>query len=186
MEKIILTGFFIFLAVLFAGGGIWFYRRIGRLGNSAGCACLLCVLALVACGIVVFKQFPEETAAAFLAAFCGFSFWNKYRFFKRAIIVPGVVRDFESRRFREYFGFPIFIYWPVIQFEFDGQVRQVTGTVYSRFKPKIGKPMKVGVNPQNIEDARVYQKSSLILTGTIAILGTIFLIRMVYSRLAGI
>lgn len=46
--------------------------------------------------------------------------------------------------------------------------------------------MKVGVNPQNIEDARVYQKSSLILTGTIAILGIIFLIRMVYSRLAGI
>lgn len=186
MEKIILTGFFIFLAVLFAGGGVWFYRRIGRLGNSAGCACLLCFLALVACGIVVFKQFPEETAAAFLAAFCGFSFWNKYRFFKRAIIVPGVVRDFESRRFREYFGFPIFIYWPVVQFEFDGQTRQVTGSGYSYFKPILGKPMQVGIDPQNIANVRVYKRTALIFDGVIAILGTIFLIRMVYSRLAGI
>ena len=126
------------------------------------------------------------TTSALVAALGGFSFWRDYRFFKRAIIVCGVVRKFVPRRVYRYLGTRAVVYLPVVRFEFDGQVRQVTGTVYSRFKPKIGKPMKVGVNPQNIEDARVYQKSSLIRTGTIAMLGTIFLIRMVYSRLAGI
>ena len=124
--------------------------------------------------------------SAFVAALGGFAFWRDYRFFKRAIIVCGVVRKFVPRRVYRYLGTRAVVYLPVVRFEFDGQVRQVTGTVYSRFKPKIGKPMKVGVNPQNIEDARVYQKSNLILTGTIAILGTMLLSRMVYSRLAGI
>lgn len=124
--------------------------------------------------------------SALVAALGGFAFWRDYRFFKRAIIVCGVVRKFVPRRVYRYLGTRAVVYLPVVRFEFDGQSRRVTGTTYSSFKPKIGKPMKVGVNPQNIEDARVYQKSSLILTGTIAILGTIFLIRMVYSRLAGI
>lgn len=122
---------------------------------------------------------------AFVAAFGGFAFWRDYRFFKRAIIVCGVVRKCVPRRVYRYLGARAVLYLPVVRFEFDGQVRQVTGTVYSRFKPKIGKPMKVGVNPQNIKDVRIYQKSSLILTGTIAVLGTIVLIRMVYSHMAG-
>ena len=186
MEKIILTGIFVLLAVSFAWGGVSLYRGAKLRGERAGCACLLCFLASFVCGIFAFQQLPVETMSAFVAALGGFAFWRDYRFFKRAIIVCGVVRKFVPRRVYRYLGTRAVVYLPVVRFEFDGQVRQVTGTVYSRFKPKIGKPMKVGVNPQNIEDARVYQKSNLILTGTIAILGTIFLIRMVYSRLAGI
>lgn len=184
MEKIILTGFFIFLAVLFAWSGVWLLHwgdPPGKYAVYGG----VCFLASFACGILAFQQLPVETMGAFVAALGGFSFWRDYRFFKRAIIVPGVVRKFVPRRVYGYLGARAVLYLPVVRFEFDGQVRQVTGTVYSRFKPKIGKPMKVGVNPQNIKDVRIYKKSNLILTGTIAVLGTIVLIRMVYSHMAG-
>lgn len=181
----ILTGIFVLLAVSFAWGGMSLYRRAKLRGESAGCVCLLCFFASFVCGILVAKQFPMETMGALFAALGGFSFWRDYRFFKRAIIVPGVVRKFVPRRVYGYLGTRAILYLPVVRFEFDGQVHQVTGTVYSRFKPKIGKPMKVGVNPQNIKDVRIYKKSNLILTGTIAVLGTIVLIRMVYSHMAG-
>lgn len=46
--------------------------------------------------------------------------------------------------------------------------------------------MKVGIDLQNIEDARVYQKSGLILTVVMAVLGIVLLIIVVHSRIAGI
>ena len=185
MEKIILTGIFVLLAVSFAWGGVLLYRRAQKRGERSGCVCLLCFFASFVCGIFAFQQLPVETMSALVAALGGFAFWRDYRFFKRAIIVCGVVRKFVPRRVYRYLGTRAVVYLPVVRFEFDGQVRQVTGTVYSRFKPKIGKPMKVGVNPQNIEDARVYQKSGLILTAVTAVLGIVLLIIAVHSHIAG-
>ena len=175
----ILTGIFVLLAVLFAWGGVSLYRRAKLRGERAGCVCLLCFFASFVCAILVAKHFPMDTMGALFAAVGGVSFWKEYRFFKRAIIVPGVVTDYELHRGDRN------MYSPVVRFEFDGQSRRVTGTTYSSFKPKTGTPMKVGVNPQNIEDARVYQKSGLILTAVTAVLGIVLLIIAVHSHIAG-
>ena len=205
MEKIILTGIFILLAISFAWGGVLLYRRAKKRGERAGCACLLCFLASFACGVLVAKQFPMETIGALFAAVGGIAFWKEYQFFKRAIIVRGVVtgvserneekwKNFRDRAHSNGMNVPEnrprsggreAVYAPVVQFEFDGQVRQVTGTTYSSFKPKTGTPMKVGIDPQNIEDARLYQISGLILTAVMAVLGIILLIITVYLHLTG-
>lgn len=182
MEKIILTGIFVLLAISFAWGGVSLYRQAKLRGERAGCVCLLCFLSSFVCGILVAKQFPMETIGALFAVVGGVSFWKEYRFFKRAIIVRGVVTGVSGR----IPGSREAVYAPVVRFEFDGQSRRVTGTTYSSFKPKTGTPMKVGVNPQNIEDARVYQKSGLILTAVTAVLGIVLLIIAVNSHIAGI
>lgn len=180
MEKMILTGIFLLFAVLFAWGGVALYRRAQKRGERAGCACLLCFLAAFVCSVFVFKQFPLETAGAVFALAGGVSFYREYCFFKRAIIVRGVVTSYETRRTDKGDN----LYAPVVQFEFDGQVRQATGRVYSSGKPKMGKVMKVGVDPQNIREARVFQKSGLILTAVAAVLGIAFLIQALYSHIA--
>lgn len=176
----ILTGIFVLFAVSFAWGGVSLYRRAQKRGERAGCACLLCFLAAFGCCIFVFKQFPMEAAGALFAVVGGLCFWSDYCFFKRAIIVRGVVTDYTVRHERDGT-----LYSPVVQFEFDGQSRRVTGTTYSSFKPKIGKQMKVGVNPKNIEEVRLYQTSGLILTGVVAVLGLAFFISALYSRIVG-
>lgn len=194
MEKIILTGIFVLLTVSFAWGGVSLYRRAQKRGERAGCACLLCFLASFACGVLVAKQFPMETIGALFAAVGGFAFWKEYRFFKRAIIVHGIITGGSERisqKMSRSNGFASngtilhYEYAPVVQFEFDGKMRQVTGTTYSSVKPEIGKPMKVGIDPQNINDARVYQTSGLVLTAVMAVLGIVLLIIAVHSHIAG-
>lgn len=179
------------------------YRRAQKRGERTGCACLLCFLAAFVCGVLVAKQFPLETMGALFAAVGGFAFWKEYRFFKRAIIVHGIItggseRDEEKwKNFRDRArsngmnvpenrprsGGGEAVYAPVVQFEFDGKTRQVTGTTYSSVKPKMGKIMKVGIDPQNINDARVYQTSGLVLTAVMAVLGIVLLIIVVHSHI---
>lgn len=77
------------------------------------------------------------------------------------------------------------LYVPVVAFEFDGQSRQVTGTMGSSLKPKIGSVMKVGIDSQNINNARVFQRSSRALAWGLLAVGVGILYCAVYARLAG-
>lgn len=73
------------------------------------------------------------------------------------------------------------MYAPIVQFEFNGETRQVTGSVYSSSKPKMGTRMQVGIDPQNIEDARLYQKSGSVLAWVCFIIGFMMLVPIVYA-----
>ncbi len=154
----------------------------------------------------VIAQAPREFGGVLLSGLGGAVWFRQRRFFKRAIIIPGVVTDYktlESRqeRFRkeavsrgfkpsgnEVISFGARretpMYAPVVQFEFDGQMRQITGTVYSSSKPKMGAAVKVGVDPQNIEDARILSKFSF--GAVFFVIGLFLLAAAVYVRLAGI
>ncbi len=101
----------------------------------------------------------------FLIGFC--LFIREWKFFKKAIMLPAVVVDYRSKR--ESKGDTM--YAPVVQFEFDGQIRRVEGSVYSSGKPKMGKQMKVGIDPNNINDVRLKQGSAYFLYWMFIIVG---------------
>lgn len=74
-----------------------------------------------------------------------------YEFFRRAILVRGQVTSYRERRG----GKGGTSYYEVVSFDFDGQTRTVEGNVGGPFKPKMGTVREVGVDPQNIQKARV-------------------------------
>lgn len=147
---------------------------------------------------------PLEFFSILFGGLGGVLWFRERRFSKRAIIISGVVtgyREYEEERREDFYaeaekrGFKGIretakaqrrtkeMYAPVVQFEFDGQTRQVTGTTYSSSKPKIGAVMKVGIDPQNIEDARVMSKFSF---GFVFFaVGVLILATAVYMRIAG-
>ncbi len=94
-----------------------------------------------------------------IVIFCaGFLWWRKHKkFFKDAILVPGTISSYTTYESKGEHG-PTTMYTPIISFEFDGQLRTVAHPISSSSKPEIGKTYQVGVNPYNIEEARVYFK----------------------------
>ena len=80
-----------------------------------------------------------------------FLFLYHYEFFRRAIIVPGRVTSYEERRGAK--GGTTYV--EVISYEVDGQTCTVSGTVGMPFKPKMGTPREVGIDPQNLQHVRV-------------------------------
>lgn len=97
----------------------------------------------------------------------GYGIWNEWKFFKTAIRVPGVVVSYDERRGNKGGK----VYSPVVAFEFDGEERKVTGSLYSSSKPKIGEQRIVGVEPNHIEKARIYAKSNFIFYGLFLLVG---------------
>lgn len=103
----------------------------------------------------------------------------EYRFFKRAIKINGVCTSYASQHGSKGGT----TYAPVVSFEFDGEQRQATGTIYSSAKPTIGKLYVVGIDPQHIEKARVYSKCNYMFFGIFALIGTGLLVGYVLSLL---
>ena len=106
----------------------------------------------------------EGNVGLFLVGVCfagtGFAFWWRDRkFFKRAIMVRGVVsgiherQDYDHERNKRQT-----MYSAIVTFEFDGQTRQVTDSSSSSWKPTLGKERWVGIDPQDIQNARVYSR----------------------------
>lgn len=184
MENVWLTGLLV-PGVLFAWGGISLHKRAKKRGVPAGCACLLCFLCAAVCAMGALKGICEVAPLEFFGLFFGGTggtlWWRERRFFKRAIMVPGVVTSYEQKRGKQNST----LYTPVVQFEFDGQTRRAAGTLYSSGKPKPGTPMKVGVNPRDITDARVFQRASLVMSGVFFVTGMIVLCAAVYARMGG-
>lgn len=83
----------------------------------------------------------------------GYAFSRERLFFKRALMVRGVVVDWTEKKHER-------LWTPIVQFEFDGQIRRVSGTFYSNRPPKKGSVMWVGINPRNTEDVRIKQKGA--------------------------
>lgn len=86
----------------------------------------------------------------------GYGFFRQRRFFKRAIMVRAVVVEWDRSGYKALWA-------PVAEFEFDGQIRRVSGTFYSNRPPKIGFQIWVGVNPENIQETRIKQNGETVL-----------------------
>ena len=76
---------------------------------------------------------------------------NNYEFFKRAIVVPGRVTSFTTRRG----GKGRTSYVEEVTFEFAGEQHTVSGLIGKSWKPKIGTVREVGVDLQHIDKSRV-------------------------------
>ena len=98
----------------------------------------------------------------------------------RAIRVPGVVVDYASQPGSKGGT----VYAPIAAFEFDGEQRRVTGSIYSSGKPKMGKQCIVGVDPYDIEKARIYSKWNYVFYGLFLVIGIGLLIGGVFSFLS--
>ena len=110
----------------------------------------------------------------------GYLFWNEWQFFKRAIRLPGVVVDYASQRGSKGGT----VYAPIAAFELDGEHRRVTGSIYSSGKPEMGKQCIVGVDPNNIDKARIYSKGTFVFYGIFLVVGIGLLIGGVFSFLS--
>lgn len=91
----------------------------------------------------------------------GFGYYllrRHYKFFKNAIRVPGTITSYTSSVSTDSHGHRSTTYTPIVSFEFDGKQRTVSHPISGPSKPEIGTPVQVGVNPYNIEEARVYSK----------------------------
>ncbi len=80
--------------------------------------------------------------------------WGKHiLFLQRAIKVPGTISDYTT-----YIDEGKTMYKAVISYEFDGEPYTITGSGGASWKPKIGKPCWVGVDPKDPQKARVYSR----------------------------
>lgn len=84
--------------------------------------------------------------------------WSDIKFFKTAIKIPGVITGYKEK----LSGAERIMYQTIATFEFDGKKREVIETRHaSSYKPTLGKPCQVGINPYNIQEARIYSKMNL-------------------------
>lgn len=101
--------------------------------------------------------------------FCSMSY---YEFFRRAIIVPGEVTSRTNEG-----G----MYGAIVSYVIDGKVETVTSNFRSNKKPIIGTKCKVGLNPDNMQIARIREGLwfFLIFAGVgLALWGAVFVISM--------
>ena len=113
------------------------------------------------------------------SGFGGYAIWNEWKFFKTAIRVPGVIVSYNERRARKGGK----VYAPVVAFEFDGENREVTGSLYSSGKPKIGEQRIVGVDPLHIEKARIYAKGNFVFLGFFLLIGLLCIAGAIFHLL---
>ena len=97
-------------------------------------------------------------------------------FFKTAIKVEGEVTAYKSKQIynREMRCYEK-VYYPIISFTFDGEPREVTDTAYSSYTPLIGQRRQLGINPQNIQDVRVYSFEDELWNCIFMIAGLLFI-----------
>ena len=101
------------------------------------------------------KQYPVIImlwimGSAFFA-FGWFQVLYDYEFFRRAIRIPGKVTDYDTQVGSK----GNVTYVEVVSYDFDGQTRTIKSNVGMPFKPKMGTMREVGVNPDDIQKARV-------------------------------
>ena len=93
-------------------------------------------------------------------------FWKVYsrrQFLNQATIVPGIITGYKSYQGDTNNGQFVTMYYTVATFEFNGIKAEAISDGASSIEPKIGKPCQVYVNPNHIEEARIYFKSDIFL-----------------------
>ena len=87
--------------------------------------------------------------------------YSRITFFKNAIIVPGTVVRYDEHKERSSESHKkITMYTEVVSYTYNGRTKEIISNMSSsEFNPEgIGATCKVGVNPQNPYEARIYSK----------------------------
>ena len=120
--------------------------REGRMDTlyTSGNKVFILALAVAVCWL--YKHFPQGTIGLCCAVLGGYYLWEGCRFFTRAVMADGVITDY--RISSSLFNFRK-MYIPIVQVVFKGQVlkTEVWRGMHYYTKPKIGKTVKVGIDP---------------------------------------
>lgn len=132
------------------------------------------------------EVFIALVISTLIAVVSGVSFWKEYNFFKKAILLQGIVCDIRTERSRnKNNGRYRNIYAPVVRVEWEGGFREVVGSFYSSTQPRLGEVMTVGVNPLDTQDMRVKQKGGgvLLLVGVlVGLLGMVLTLLTILGK----
>ncbi len=112
-----------------------------------------------------------------LTGFGLYRLFTYFRFFKRGIIVEGKVVDIFS--FRNSKG--VRLHAPIVAYSLAGKQR-ITGEMGTFFRPKLGKKMIVGINPQNLSQRRLKQNSFVFIHLWLSGLGIVLIMSYLGSR----
>ncbi len=99
----------------------------------------------------------------------GYGLFGQWHFFKRAIMVRGTIVRWALSGGKA-------LWTPVAEFEFDGQRRRVSGTLLSHRPGKTGSLVWVGVNPDNMQEARIKQNGETILYAAAVLSGALIIL----------
>lgn len=190
MEQLFSIGIFAVPAVFLVCGGICYL--LSHKSDAFISGTIWCFVCAFISSFFAVKKILEaasvEFAGVILGVAGGVAVYRENRFFRRAIIVNGVVTSYESKEIKTnaaYSSTSKTVSAPVVQFEFDGEQRYVTGRSFSATKPQTGTVMQVGIDPQNIYDARLYSKAGYRLASLFLWLGGLLLLAAVVMRLKG-
>lgn len=112
-----------------------------------------------------------------LTSFGLYRMFDYFRFFKKGITIEGKVVD--SFSFRNSKG--IYLHAPVVEYYFKGRQR-ITGEIGTFSRPKRGRKMTVGINPQNLSKRRLEQNSFIFIHSVITGLGIILILLYLLVR----
>ncbi len=145
---------------------------------------LVLVLIVLAIALIFIKSILPFAIGAL---FFGVGLWILLRdriFFKKAIIVYGEISRItimgggSSNRRRRL------VYAPVVKYEYNGEVSEVAGNIYSPKMPQVGQVMQVGINPKNPKDVRVKQSgASFVLPVIFMFVGAVVLFFSVVDQI---
>ncbi|MGN0016041.1 MAG: DUF3592 domain-containing protein [Candidatus Avelusimicrobium sp.] len=189
METILSIGIFAVPAAFLVCGAICYllsHKSDAFVNGAIGCFVCAFISSFFAVKKIL-EVAPAEFAGVILGAVGGVAVYREKRFFKRAIIVNGVVTSYASKEIKTNAAYSSAqtVYAPVVKFEFDGEERYITGRSFSATKPKTGTVMQVGIDPRNIYDARLYSKAGYGVASALLWLGIILLVSSSAMRLTG-
>jgi len=115
--------------------------------------------------------------------FGGWILHSRITFFKTAVIVPGKVVKFEThvskgkddrgRKTRTT------MYTPVIEYTYQGETRTIKNNWSSSDRDAESRPFKIGINPKDPQDVRIFLRREYILAGLLVL----FSITLVFAVL---
>lgn len=114
----------------------------------------------------------------------GYWLISDWLFFRRAIRIPGVVVAYDEKEgyARKPGAERPPLYAPIVMFELDGEARKITGTTYSPSKsPQLGMRCTVGIDPRNIDNARIYFRKNFVIAIVFFVIGCAMLMGAVIS-----
>lgn len=120
--------------------------------------------------------------------FVGMGAWLLYShiaFFQKAIMVPGILVRYQERtEYDRDSNTEKRLYTGVFAYSFDGEKREITSKFSSSSMDSadIGKPCRVGINPQNTCEARIYSKGELAIAVGLMGAGGVILLFFLFRR----
>lgn len=104
---------------------------------------------------------------------------DAWLFFRRALLVEGKITSFETQVTTGKRAQKQTMYAEVISFPFENGTRNVTGSVWTLSRPKMGTVRKVGIRPDRKNAFRVYSSIPYIAGSIFGLIGLITLVVLV-------